>query len=103
MDPTPALSALRAIEQLDFGSDRTASASSVGSGPSFTETLKAAAGQTVDTLRNAEQLSVKAITGDADMRDVTDAVLNAEQNLQAAIAIRDKVVTAFLEVSRMQI
>ena len=29
--------------------------------------------------------------------------MNAEQSLQTAIAIRDKVVTAYLEVARMQI
>ena len=40
---------------------------------------------------------------EAASADVTDAVMNAQQNLQAAIAIRDKIVTAFLEISRMQI
>ena len=34
---------------------------------------------------------------------VVDAVMNAEQSLQTAIAIRDKVVTAYLEIARMPI
>jgi flagellar hook-basal body complex protein FliE len=34
---------------------------------------------------------------------VVDAVMNAQQTLQAAVAIRDKIVSAYLEVSRMSI
>jgi flagellar hook-basal body complex protein FliE len=37
------------------------------------------------------------------MRSVVDAVMSAEQSLQAAVAIRDKIVTAYLEISRMAI
>ena len=37
------------------------------------------------------------------MQQVVEAVMSAEQTLQAAIAIRDKVVTAYLEISRMAI
>ena len=62
-----------------------------------------AATRTVDNLQQAEQLSAKALQGDADMRAVVDAVMSAEQSLQAAVAIRDKIVTAYLEVSRMAI
>ena len=50
-----------------------------------------------------EQLSVKALQGSGDMRAVVDAVMSAEQSLQAAVAIRDKIVSAYLEVTRMQI
>ena len=37
------------------------------------------------------------------MREVVDAVMSAEQTLQAAVAIRDKIVSAYLEISRMAI
>jgi flagellar hook-basal body complex protein FliE len=36
-------------------------------------------------------------------RDVVDAIMTAEQSLQTATAIRDKLVTAYLEIARMQI
>ena len=62
-----------------------------------------AAGRTVNNLQQAEQLSAKALQGDADMRAVVDAVMSAEQSLQAAVAIRDKIVSAYLEISRMAI
>jgi len=72
-------------------------------GTSFASMIGEAATRTVDNLQQAEQLSAKALQGDADMRSVVDAVMSAEQSLQAAVAIRDKIVTAYLEISRMAI
>jgi len=75
----------------------------VDAGQSFAAMLTEAADRTINTLQTAEQVSVKALQGDANTRQVADAVMNAEQALQAAVAIRDKIVTAYLEVSRMAI
>lgn len=72
-------------------------------GSSFAAALADAATQTVTALRKGEQLSIEGLQGKADTREVVDAVMSAEQALQAAIAIRDKIVTAYLEVSRMGI
>ncbi|MDG4881706.1 flagellar hook-basal body complex protein FliE [Mesorhizobium sp. WSM4884] len=72
-------------------------------GSSFAEVLSHAATKTVNTLQNAEQMSIQALKGDADTRQVVDAVLSAQQALQTTIAIRDKVVSAYLEISRMNI
>jgi flagellar hook-basal body complex protein FliE len=47
-----------------------------------------------------EVKSFEAIQGKATTREVVDAVMKAQQTLQTAIAIRDKVVTAYLEVSQ---
>ena len=69
----------------------------------FTEALNQAATKTVNTLQNAEQVSIQALKGDVDTRQVVDAVMGAQQALQTTIAIRDKIVTAYLEVSRMSI
>ena len=60
-------------------------------------------GNTVSTLEGAEHVSMQALKGNADTRAVVDAVMSAEQSLQTAIAIRDKIVTAYLEISRMAI
>lgn len=75
----------------------------VDAGQSFASMLANAAGNTVGTLKQAEQLSIDALQGKADMRAVVDSVMSAEQSLQAAVAIRDKIVSAYLEVSRMAI
>jgi flagellar hook-basal body complex protein FliE len=72
-------------------------------GTSFAEALSQAASKTVGTLQNAEQVSIQALKGDADTRQVVDAVMSAQQALQTTIAIRDKVVSAYLEISRMGI
>ena len=59
--------------------------------------------QTAEALHKAESTSVAAIQGQASIQNVVETVLNAEQMLQAAIAVRDKVTSAYLELSRMQI
>ena len=59
--------------------------------------------RTVGTLEHAEQMSVQGLQGQADTREVVDAVMSAEQALQAAVAIRDKIVSAYMEISRMAI
>lgn len=70
---------------------------------SFSDVL-ANLGQSASTkLNTAEEVSMNALQGQADPRAVADAVLQAEQSLQVAIAVRDKIVTAYLEISRMAI
>lgn len=71
---------------------------------SFVDALREAATSTVGTLQHAEKASLQALQGgEIQTREVVDAVMSAEQSLQAAIAIRDKIVTAYLEISRMAI
>lgn len=70
---------------------------------SFASALATASEKAVDTLHGAEALSLKALQGEVETRAVVDAVMNAEQTLQAAIAIRDKIVSSYLEISRMAI
>ncbi len=70
---------------------------------SFASVLSDLATRTVDTLQHAEQTSIQGIQGQADAREVVDAVMSAEQALTAAVAIRDKIVTAYMEISRMSI
>lgn len=74
-----------------------------GIGASFADMLGHAAGATIDNLQQAQQFSAEALKGKGDMRSVVDAVMSAEQSLQAAVAIRDKIVSAYLEISRMAI
>ncbi|WP_157016398.1 flagellar hook-basal body complex protein FliE [Mesorhizobium xinjiangense] len=81
----------------------TAPVSPAATATSFAEALSAAATQTVGALDRAETLSMQALQGGAETREVVDAVMSAEQSLQAAIAVRDKIVTAYLEISRMSI
>jgi len=81
----------------------TTAAEAVDATGSFASVLSDLASRTVGTLERAEGLSVQGIQGQADTREVVDAVMSAEQALTAAVAIRDKIVSAYMEISRMSI
>ncbi|OCP04943.1 MULTISPECIES: flagellar hook-basal body complex protein FliE [unclassified Ensifer] len=70
---------------------------------SFASVLGDMASDAVSAMKKAEGASIDGIRGQANTREVVDAVMSAEQSLQTAIAIRDKVVSAYLEIARMQI
>jgi flagellar hook-basal body complex protein FliE len=72
-------------------------------GAGFGATLASVATETVQSLRNAESVSIEALQGRAGAREVVDAVMHAEQTLQTAVALRDKTVGAIQEVMRMSI
>jgi flagellar hook-basal body complex protein FliE len=57
----------------------------------------------LDVVRQAEQAAVGGIQGQAPMQDVVMKVMEAERTFATAMAIRDKAVSAYLEISRMQI
>lgn len=71
--------------------------------PDFGTMLSEMANNAADTVKNAEATSIKGITGDASAHDVATAVMEAEQTLRMAVSVRDKMVQAYLEISRMQI
>jgi flagellar hook-basal body complex protein FliE len=70
---------------------------------SFAETMQSLGQGWMSNLKVAEGQSFAAVRGEVPTRDVVDAIMTAEQSLQTAVAIRDKLVTAYLEIARMQI
>lgn len=80
------------------------SASSVSSaGDSFSSMMASFSKDTVDKLKTSESMSVAGLQGKATTQSVVEAVIAAQESLQTAIAVRDKAVGAFQEVSRMAI
>lgn len=71
--------------------------------PDFGAMLSDMANNAADTLKTAEATSIKGITGQASAHEVATTVMEAEQTLRMAISVRDKMVQAYLEISRMQI
>lgn len=61
------------------------------------------AGEGMETLRRAEAASIAGLNNEASVQQVVEAVMAAERTLQTAIAMRDKVVQAYQEISRMAI
>lgn len=72
-------------------------------GVSFADFLKQKAQDSVDTMRESEKMSAKAVTGEADLADVVQAVTAAEVTLQTVVAVRDRLVSAYQEIMRMPI
>lgn len=70
---------------------------------SFGDVMVQVAAKATETLKTGEAAAISGIQGKASVQQVVEAVMSAEQALQTAIAIRDKVVAAYQEVSRMAI
>jgi flagellar hook-basal body complex protein FliE len=83
----------------------SAAAQPQGQQPSqnFSDVLASFAGNAVDTLRQGEASAIAGVRGTMPVQQVVEQVMAAERTLQTVIGIRDKTVTAFLEISRMQI
>ena len=74
-----------------------------GDGNSFAGMINDSLKSAVQTGREAEELSLKQISGEADLKDVVTAVANAEHTLETVVAVRDKVLSAYQEILRMPI
>ena len=61
------------------------------------------ASSSVKTLEAGEATAISGLQGKASVQQVVEAVMSAEQTLQTAIAVRDKVVGAYQEITRMAI
>jgi flagellar hook-basal body complex protein FliE len=107
-----AAAALRAIDATAAsapasitGAAGIGSAAATGSpaGADFASVLADIASSGLQTVRAGEAAALSGLQGKASVQQVVEAVMSAEQTLQAAIAIRDKVVAAYQEISRMAI
>ncbi|WP_363349772.1 flagellar hook-basal body complex protein FliE [Methylocystis echinoides] len=72
-------------------------------GASFGDFLQQFSAQTVDSLKNGEAAAIAGVDGKASLQKVVGAVMQAERDLHTAIALRDKAVSAYQEISRMAI
>ncbi len=73
------------------------------SGDGFADLVKQAAQSTVAGLKQGEAATLQAVAGKADISQVVTAVTNAEVTLQTAVAVRDRVIQAYLDIIRMPI
>jgi flagellar hook-basal body complex protein FliE len=72
-------------------------------GPSFGDVMQQFATQTIDSLKNGESVAISGVQGGASAQKVVSAVMQAERDLHTAVALRDKAVAAYQEISRMAI
>lgn len=80
-----------------------AAASQSTSGPSFEQMLGNVLNEAIGAVKTGEATAIQGVTGAAAPFKVVDAIMTAQRSLQQVIAIRDKAVAAYSEISHMQI
>jgi flagellar hook-basal body complex protein FliE len=104
LSATGAYSAISRLGLRDAASAAGAQGTQAAGGGGFASMVRDAASQAVGSMRSAEQASVRAVSGQGgDLNNVVMAVANAEVSLQAAVAVRDKVIQAYMDIVRMPI
>lgn len=84
------------------GGDQIASGED-NNGISFSDYLSDKTRESIDTMEKGETMSARAVTGEADLTDVVQAVTDAELTLQTVVAVRDRMISAYQEIMRMPI
>jgi len=103
---TSALSALAPSLGTAASSAASAAASAASasaSGGDFGSVMAQVSGDALKKMKAAEATSISGLQGQASTQDVVQSVMSAQESLQTALAIRDKSVSAFQEISRMSI
>ncbi len=77
------------------------------SGGSAAQSFSDMVNQTIDesmiSVKNAEKMGLRATTGEVSVEELTTAISEAELSLRTMVAIRDKIVSAYQEISKMPI
>ncbi len=69
----------------------------------FGQLVDRLASDSIDALKAGEAAAIAGVQGKASVQQVVDQVMSAERTLQTVIALRDKAVGAYQEISRMAI
>jgi flagellar hook-basal body complex protein FliE len=98
------ISALGAVgTQFEAGASRSTSAAASSAETSFTQALSQAANNAIGTMQAGESAAIQGVQGSMQPFKVVEAVMDAQRTLQQTLAIRDKLVSAYQEISRMAI
>jgi flagellar hook-basal body complex protein FliE len=75
----------------------------VAEGTTFEQAIGQAMGSAVDALRSGEALAIQGVEGAAPPMKVVSGVMEAQRSLQSVLAVRDKLVSAWQDISKMAI
>lgn len=70
---------------------------------SFPDLVAKAVKSAVNTVRQGESVAAAGLQGKASAQEVVQATMSAELTVQAVVAVRDKLVNAYLDIMRMPI
>ncbi len=90
--------ALSAALQQTIGAGQT-----TNDGSGFKAVLNNAIQEVTESQKTAENLSRKALVGEASLNELVPAILSAETTLRTVTSIRDKVVESYREIMRTPI
>jgi flagellar hook-basal body complex protein FliE len=88
---------------LDGPQGAAGAASTSATGPSFAQTLGQVVNDAIGSVQTGEAAAIQGLQGTMAPFKVVEAVMSAQRTLQSALAIRDKAVSAYQEISRMAI
>lgn len=81
----------------------TGTGTAVNPGESFADMVRGAAHDARDTMTVSEEMTQKAISGDAELHEVVTAVSAAEVTLRTVVSVRDKAVEAYQSILNMPV
>ena len=87
---------------VDPSSAVSAASVSNESGGDFGNMFSSMLQDAVGAVKSGEAAAIAGMQNKMPLQQVVEAVMQAEQSLHTAVAVRDKVVGAYLEISRMQ-
>ena len=91
-----------AVKRLESNpGDGTQSQEKTASGTDFSSMVKKFATDAVSVGRESERQTIAAAAGKADINKVVVAVAEAEVTLNTVVSIRDRVIEAYREITRM--
>jgi flagellar hook-basal body complex protein FliE len=98
------VSAVGAVgRSLDIGATGASGATSATEGTSFVDALGKAFNDAVGTVQTGEAAAIQGLQGGMAPEKVVESIMGAQRTLQSMLAIRDKAVSAYQEISRMAI
>ena len=101
------VSAVGAVgKSLEIGATDAAGATGAPSaiqGASFIDALGKAASDAIGSVQAGEASAIQGLQGGMAPYKVVDSIMGAQRTLQSMLAIRDKAVSAYQEISRMAI
>ena len=87
----------------EIGGGTAAARGGGGVSEDFSVVMKRLASQTTSALQESEASAIGAMRGSIPMQEAVFKIMEAERQLQHALAVRDQLVYAYQEVSRLQI
>jgi flagellar hook-basal body complex protein FliE len=90
-------------KSLDVSATSGTVATSSTQGPSFMDMLGQVVSDGVGSVQAGEAAAIQGLQGAMQPYKVVDAIMSAQRTLSSALAIRDKAVSAYQEISRMAI